>query len=330
MKPDGFAGTLLAWYRQARRKLPWRQTSDPYAILVSEFMLQQTRVSVVEPYFRRFLKRFPDAASLAAATDAELLAHWAGLGYYSRARNLRQAAEAIAASGFPRSSEALRRLPGVGEYTAAAVASIAFGEPVPAVDGNVLRVMARVTNDAGEIAVPATRKRLAAEAAVRLDASHAGDFNQALMELGATICLPRNPQCLLCPVLGHCEARACGTQDSLPVKASRSTAIRQEVSLVVVKRGTDLLLRQRDRDAGRLAGFWELPSPGDLPGNPALRPLGTFRHAITRYQYTVTVSSAVLRTTPAGWAWVSAGALPDLPITTMTRKALALAHSPLC
>src|SRR5436853_2803564 len=186
------AALLLAWYRKSHRDLPWRGTTDPYRIWVSEIMLQQTRAVAVIPYYERFLARFPTVATLAAAPEQDVLALWAGLGYYSRARNLRRAAQAIvAAGGFPRDYDAIRALPGIGDYTAAAVASIAFSLPHAVLDGNVMRVVARVENEGADIGTVRTRERFRAVAQEWLVPDDPGHFNQALMELGATVCLPR-------------------------------------------------------------------------------------------------------------------------------------------
>ena len=206
--------------------MPWRHTRDPWYILVSEVMLQQTRASAVIPYYTRFLAVYPTAAKLAAATERELLTHWAGLGYYSRARNLQKAAQAITKAGaFPHTYEAIRALPGVGDYTAAAVASIAFGLPHAVLDGNVMRVLTRVANDAADIGAPSTRKRLQATADSLMDRKQPDTFNQAIMELGATLCLPKKPQCLLCPVQAVCEGQKAGRAHELPVKLKKAETI---------------------------------------------------------------------------------------------------------
>src|SRR6516225_9136666 len=204
-REERIAEALLAWYRRGHRDLPWRRTRDPFRIWVSEIMLQQTRAQAVIPYFERFLARFPDVESLARADEEEVLTLWSGLGYYSRARNLRGAAIVMrAAGGFPRDYAAIRQLPGVGEYTASAIASIAFGLPHAVLDGNVLRVVARVENDFSDIASPATRERFRSLVQKWLDQRYPGEFNQALMELGAMVCLPRNPSCLVCPLAACC------------------------------------------------------------------------------------------------------------------------------
>jgi A/G-specific adenine glycosylase len=194
-----FRRELLEWYRRGQRDLPWRRTKDPYAIWISEIMLQQTRVAAVIPYYERFLTAYPNFGALAAAPEAELLGMWAGLGYYSRARNVQKAArQMVELGGFPRDYEAIRGLAGIGDYTAAAVASIAFDLPHAVLDGNVMRVLARVGNDGSDIGSIGTRKRLQAEAQRLLDGRHAGEFNQALMELGATVCVPKQPVCGNC------------------------------------------------------------------------------------------------------------------------------------
>jgi A/G-specific adenine glycosylase len=288
-------------------------------------MLQQTRVETVLPYYDLFLKRFPDAAALALAPEAEVLALWSGLGYYSRARNMQRAARQITEAGrFPGDHEAIRTLPGVGDYTAAALASIAFDLPFAAVDGNVLRVLARVCNDDGDIGSALVRRRFRQQAQEILDPRHPGDFNQAMMELGAILCLPRNPRCLACPVHTQCGAYAAGRTSELPVKLKRHQASRETVSVAVVFRGARVLMRQRPPDAGRMAGFWELPATGDLPGLGDVRHCGTFRHTIVNTVFEVEVRTGILKNAPKGTQWVDA-AHHAVPVTTISRKALELA-----
>src|SRR5512134_738690 len=213
---------LLAWYRRERRDLPWRRTRDPWAIWVSETMLQQTRVETVIPYYERFMQRFPNVAALADADTDELMSHWAGLGYYSRARNLKAAASQVVrehGGRVPGDVEALRALPGVGRYTAGALASIAFDRPAPIVDGNVARVLARLLDLDLDVRSPAGQRRLWAEAEALANGPSPGDLNQALMELGALVCTPRTPRCADCPVRRRCRGRAAGRAEALPVKA---------------------------------------------------------------------------------------------------------------
>lgn len=314
----------MAWYDGARRDLPWRRTRDPWHILVSEVMLQQTRVQAVIPYYQRFLARFPTPQALAEAPESEVLVLWSGLGYYSRARRLRQAARAIsAAPGFPRTYTGLRALPGLGDYTAAAVASIAFGQAHAAVDGNVLRVVARITNNASGIGAAGTRRAFQKIASGWLDASRPGDFNQAMMELGATVCLPRAPLCPSCPLGGVCRARTAGTQAQLPVKLGAAPPEAVELQVVVACKPGYLLLGQRGAAEPRLAGFWELPEPGHLPAATPLEPVARVRHAIVNQLFRVTVLRCGPVRAPRGYRWISAAEAARLPLTTLTRKALA-------
>ncbi len=314
---------LARWYRAEHRHLPWRETSDPYRIWISEIMLQQTRAQAAIPYYERFLARFPDVNALASAREAEILAAWSGLGYYSRARNLRRAAVRIGAAGvFPATYEEIRALPGIGDYTAAAVARIAFGEPHAAVDGNVLRVIARLHNDAADIGTSQTRARFTALATQLLDRRSPGLFNQAMMELGATVCLPRQPECVRCPVSRFCGAYASGTARELPVKLRKGEARAIELTLAVVERHGDVLMWQRGPDSKRMAGFWELPEARELPPLAGAEAAGVFRHSITRHNYRVSVLRGGLHRAPSGFQWVSTE--DGLPVSTMARKALAL------
>jgi A/G-specific adenine glycosylase len=276
------AAKLLDWYDAHHRDLPWRRTGDPYRIWVSEIMLQQTRAEVAIPYYHRFLDRFPSVAALAAASAEEVLGSWGGLGYYSRARNLHKAAR-LMDGVFPCGYQAIRDLPGVGDYTAAAIASIAFGLPYAVLDGNVMRVVARLTNDAAEIGASGTRTRFRGIAQEWLDRGRAGAFNQAMMELGATVCLPRAPRCGICPLAAVCEARRAGRQAQLPVKLPKTSPVKSAMEVAIVERRGRLLLWKRDADARRLGGFWELPTPEQLPELGALPAIGTFRHTITRH-----------------------------------------------
>jgi A/G-specific adenine glycosylase len=307
-----FRRSLLGWFDTSARDLPWRRDHDPYRVWISEVMLQQTRVAAVIPYYERFLARFPSIEFLAAAPEEDLLRAWAGLGYYSRARNLQKAA-LLAGGTFPRDYDSIRKLPGVGDYTAAAVASIAFDLPHAAVDGNVTRVIARLTNGLGDV-------RVHAEAL--LDRGRPGDFNQAMMELGATICLPRNPQCLLCPVAAMCEARAAGTQNEIPPK-KKNTVLRVQRTLLIIRRGDRMLFWQRPATDRKLAGFWELPESQQLPGAVLGGELGRFRHSITNFDNTFTLVEATIARKPRGMTWLA----PNKPVqlfSTSTRKALRL------
>ncbi len=223
MNIERFRQDLLTWFSSNARDLPWRRTRDPYRIWLSETMLQQTRAAAAIPYYERFLEQFPDVESLARASESEVLAAWSGLGYYHRARNLHNSAQRIVeTSHFPQTHDGILSLPGVGAYTAAAVGSIAFGLPHAVLDGNVLRVVARLMADPGDIGSGKTRRRFQETVDRWLDAKQPGAFNQAMMELGATICLPRNPQCLLCPVAAECEAKRRAAQSQYPIKTPKA------------------------------------------------------------------------------------------------------------
>ena len=257
---DCIRAALLAFFAAAHRDLPWRHDRDPYRVLVSEVMLQQTRAETVAPYFHQWLERFPDAEEVAKAREEEVLRLWQGLGYYSRARNLHSAVREIASrfeGRIPSDPQTLETLPGVGPYTAGAVASIAFGVPVPAVDGNVRRVLSRLMDDPAPS--PATLRGWAASL---VDPANPGDFNQALMELGSQICTPRKPNCAACPIGGLCRAKRAGTQEGRPAPRPRRPMSRVVEALAVLvcetERSRKVLLRKRPRN-GLLGGMWELP-----------------------------------------------------------------------
>ncbi|WP_371876565.1 A/G-specific adenine glycosylase [Pyxidicoccus fallax] len=263
-------GPLLGWYDRNKRDLPWRRTRDPYAIWLSEVMLQQTQVSTVIPYWERFLARFPTALALASAPLDDVLAGWKGLGYYSRARNLHRAAQEVVArfgGRLPSTAEELLTLPGFGRYTAGAVASIAFGEEAPLVDGNVARVLSRLFEVEG---LPGDKEREAtlwALATALVKGERPGDFNQALMEHGATTCRPESPLCLLCPVRGACVAFRKGRVDELPPAKVRATPKKLTLALAVWPHAGTLLFARR-ADSGLFGGLWELPAAevdADLP-----------------------------------------------------------------
>lgn len=254
---------LLAWYRKNARDLPWRKTQDPYRVWVSEIMLQQTRVAAVLGYYARFLEAFPSVEALAAAPEDHLLKLWEGLGYYSRARNLQKAAKLVTErGGFPDTYSGLLELPGIGDYTAAAIASASFARREAAVDGNVLRAVTRLADCHDDIASPKTKKNIRAQVQDIFPETDADIriFNQALMELGATVCVPNGPpKCLFCPVRDLCLGQARGTAESLPVKASKKARRVEEKTVFLLLRGGQIALQKRP-DTGLLAGLWEFPN----------------------------------------------------------------------
>jgi A/G-specific adenine glycosylase len=344
---------LLAWFADHRRDLPWRRTRDPYAIWVSEVMLQQTRAEVVADYWPRFLERFPDVRALARAPEDAVLAAWSGLGYYRRARALRRAARAIVerhAGELPRTRAEWLALPGVGPYTAGAVLSIAFDLSEPALDGNALRVLARLTATRARADAGAARRALE-ELAGRLARTRGrgaragpGALNQALMELGATLCTPRSPRCGDCPWTRECRARALGIASTIPRLAPRRAAVPVEIELLLAERGGRVLLWRRPAHAGaRLAGLWELPGrelapPGAL--HRGLMPeaiagarfavgatLADLAHTITHHRMAIRVRGARLigglaRTARGQYGWFPRRALARAALGGMARKAL--------
>src|ERR1700681_4029608 len=299
-------GKLTHWYERAKRDLPWRRKGDPYAIWISEVVLQQTRVAAVIPYYRRFLERFPDATALAQAPKPELLALWSGLGYYSRARNLQKAARQVMESGsFPNTYPSILELAGVGSYTAAAIASISFGLPHAVVDGNVRRVLARWTND-GHADAQQIADRL-------LDPRYPARWNQAVMELGATICLPREPLCGECPVAAHCAARSAGTASDLPLKRAKPAPEHLERTLLVIRRRGRILLTP----STRVKGFWDLPEHAEHPASVRIgATLGDFRHTITHRHYRFTVTEAIVGAALKGARWHTEKELARIPLST--------------
>ena len=312
-----FRTNLLTWFSEQKRDLPWRRTKDAYAIWVSEIMLQQTRVTAAIPYYERFLARFPNFAALAVAGEEDVLRHWAGLGYYYRARNLQKAAQRMGELGaFPKDYDTILSLPGVGDYTAAAVASIAFELPHAVVDGNVVRVISRLmASDPG-------RKQIIETAGRLLDRLHAGDFNQAMMELGATVCLPKNPHCLLCPVAKLCRARELGVQDQFPTPKVKGKNKQIERSLFWIERRGKVLAWQRPAHARLMPGFWELPEQEQLPAVSATEELGAFRHGITFHDYQIKLWRAMAPAEFGGCQWLDIGKLTQLPLSTIFKKAL--------
>ena len=343
------ARDLLHWYDRHRRILPWRappgETADPYHVWLSEIMLQQTTVAAVIPYYRRFLELFPTVQALAAAPEERVMQAWAGLGYYARARNLHACARAVAGlGGFPSGIQALRGLPGIGSYTAPAIAAIAFGVPAVPVDGNVERVVSRLF--AIETPLPAARRALASAAAALgrdPDAeARPSDFAQGLFDLGATLCTPKRPACALCPWRGACAAQRLGIAERLPVKAPKPVRPERHGVLFHLTDGDGAVLLQRRPPQGLLGGMTELPGTpwreqawaeaealALAPLEADWRPIGTVRHIFTHFALTLAVRDARCGTVPAqalvGRFLRPVPALGGEALPTLMRKALALA-----
>jgi A/G-specific adenine glycosylase len=327
---------LLEWYDCNRRDLPWRRTRDPYAIWVSEIMLQQTRVAVVIERYQAFMARFPSVFALARAAENEVLALWSGLGYYRRAGMLHKAAQVVVAERngiMPGTAAELRTLPGVGAYTSAAIASIAYSEYVAVVDGNVERVICRLagwdTQEGPENA--RLRPRIEGLAAKLVDANRPGDFNQAMMELGATVCLPRKPQCLVCPVREACETRGEHKTTPRPRMQSRESAHALCIRTRANAEEGEVLLVQRPGSTTVMPGLWELPALRDLALD-AEHVRMTVKHAIMNVNYIVRIRDVneeqldALAETGGEQRWVPVREAAGMPLTGLTRKVLTRAH----
>ncbi len=338
--PAKFQRALLDWYDGARRDLPWRAkpgaAPDPYRVWLSEIMLQQTTVKAVIPYFEAFLAKWPTAAALAAASRDEVLAAWAGLGYYSRARNLYACAQAVARDGFPRSEAGLRALPGVGAYTATAIAAIAFEESAAVVDGNVERVVARVF--ALDAPLPAAKPAIRKLAASLTPAARPGDYAQAMMDLGATVCSPRAPSCLVCPVRGFCIAAERGEAERFPVKAAKAEKpTRRGDAFVIVRdiKGEPHILLRRRSDKGLLGGMMEVPGaewttyePSGLLPNGKWKEARAVRHTFTHFHLEMRVFAAAYRAVKAeaeafGGEWAALANLSAFALPNVMKKAVA-------
>ena len=330
----GMKNELLLWYDQTKRDLPWRRTRDPYAVWLSEIMLQQTRAEPVRAYWLRFLARFPDVQSLAAASQEEVLKLWEGLGYYSRARNLHACAKTVCAQyggRFPRTAAELKALPGVGDYTSGAVASIAFGERVPAVDGNVERVVSRLCGLREDVGVPSVRRALRAQAAALVPPDRPGDWNQALMDLGARVCIPGAPRCARCPISAFCDAFSAGDASSLPRRAKKAPQkIERRAVGLVWHEGRVLLYRP---ESGLLRGMWLFPCPEGGPDDllaflasngvsaSIVSPAGSARHVFTHriWDMSFYTLSASTSACPSDWRWLAPAELETVAIPAAMR-----------
>ena len=342
-----FRDDLVAWYEQGKRDMPWRRTDDPYRIWLSEVMLQQTRVDQAQPYYERFTAAFPTVEALAAADLDTVLRLWEGLGYYSRARNLHKAARIVVDTfegRFPDTYDAIRTLPGVGTYTAAAVLSIAFGLPHAVLDGNVIRVLTRAFVIEDEVNQSGTRKQLQALADALLDPSRPGDFNQAMMELGATLCTPKTPRCPRCPLRSVCGAFAAGTPEAFPVKKKKAPVPHYDIAAGLIFDDKGRLLIQRRPEDKMLGGLWEFPGgkcePGETLEETCRRELreelgidveiedlfGKVAHAYTHFKITMYAFRCRIRTgTPASQEglplrWVPLANLTDYAFPRANRR----------
>jgi len=341
---------LIEWYEAGRRDFPWRRTNDPYRIWIAEVMLQQTQTETVVPYYIRFLERFPDVRSLRAADLSEVLKAWEGLGYYSRARNLHRAARIIVdehRGSLPADCRSLKQIPGIGDYTAAAIASIAFGEAVPVLDGNARRVFARWVALPEDPRSREGLKKLRAAAGDFLDRSRPGLWNQAVMELGATVCVPGKPRCSICPVSQDCRAFLTNSTDKIPLKAQKKRIPHHQVTAGVIRNGANLLIARR-YERGLLGGLWEFPGGKQEDGetlqeclNRELREeLGievevgqemcAVNHAYSHFRITLHVFSCrYLSGTPqalgcAEWKWVKPSELTRYAFSRADRSVIEL------
>ncbi|MDE2636094.1 MAG: A/G-specific adenine glycosylase [Chloroflexota bacterium] len=350
-----FAEKLLNWYRDHRADRPWRRDPKAYHTWLSEIMLQQTRVDTVIPYYRRFVQAFPTIESLAAAPLAEVLKLWEGLGYYSRARNLHRAAQIVMdeyGGALPADVETLLKLPGIGNYTAGAIASIAFGIAAPVLDGNVMRLFARLLDMSDDINQPATRNKLWRVAEYWLPAHAPGDYNQALMELGQQVCRPRNPLCARCPIQSHCRAWKAGAQNARPVRSQRSPTPHYDVTAGLIRDERESLLIARRPLDGLLGGLWEFPGGKVEAGEPLIDCLkrelreelaiavevgalfAVVDHAFTHFKITLhAFDCRYLGALPPhiepqtigvmDWAWVTEAQLPDYSFGKADRVVIA-------
>ncbi|MDZ4677768.1 MAG: A/G-specific adenine glycosylase [Oligoflexia bacterium] len=316
---------LSKWYRANKRDLPWRKSQDPYKIWISEIMLQQTTVRVVIPYFEKFIKSFPTVKALANATEEKVLSHWSGLGYYSRAKNLHKAAKKISAQKyFPRTYIELLELSGIGPYTAAAIASIAFNEEVPTIDGNVIRVITRLFDISHDVNSRSGKEAIAHNAAVLIKNQNPSEHNQAMMELGATICLPQNPMCILCPVNKNCQSFKAHTMNQRPVKQKVRKQEPWLWTLYVVKKGNQLALVKNSNGTPWLKNTWVLPGEAKEWNNKT-PPLCDFKHSITHHKIFVKIQHKKQKDLKnPNVVWASAGEMKNLGVSSIVQKVLNL------
>jgi A/G-specific adenine glycosylase len=342
--PNPIRRRLIRWYDEHRRHLPWRETRDPYAIWVSEIMLQQTQVETVIPYYRRFLEKFPTVETLAVAEPGEVIKSWENLGYYARVRNLHLAARRIAerfGGRIPDEMEEILRLPGVGRYTAGAILSIAYGRPVPAVDGNVRRVVSRLFAVLDSIDDPKVQQQIDEQVGLLVPKRDPGRFNQSLMELGALCCTPKSPACPACPLQGLCRARSLGIEGRLPLRREKKTIRHREVVAAVILDEAGRILVVQRPEKGLLGALWKFPGGFLMPREPAEEGLGrtvrdelaigigvgsllaTVSHAYTHFRITLRAYAGFIEEgRPAGpaWQWADAAQLEALPFSRADRR----------
>ncbi|MBI3661401.1 A/G-specific adenine glycosylase [Candidatus Acetothermia bacterium] len=349
IRPLAITQELLSWYKRFQRELPWRKTKDPYKIWISEIMLQQTQVETVKPYYGRFLKKFPTVKKLANAPLDEVLKVWEGLGYYARARHLHQAAQCILSEHqgkIPCNRAELLRLPGIGRYTVGAILSIAYGQDEPALDGNLQRVLCRLFNIDKDPKLGVTQKKLWQLARDLLPLGQAGLFNQALMDLGATICIPGEPRCLICPLMHLCEARRVGRQSLLPVKSIKRSLPHYDVAVGIVHKSGKILITRRP-EKGLLGGLWEFPG-GKRKIKESLKvcvkreikeevgieieveaPLVIVRHAYSHFRVTLHafhcrfVKGRARALGCSDWAWIDLSEIDQYAFPSANHKILA-------
>ncbi len=341
------ASKILDWYALNARPLPWRGRSSPYEVWVSEIMLQQTRVETVIPYYLRWMRRFPDICSLANAPEEEVLRYWEGLGYYARARNLWRAAQVVQSNfqgELPKEMRALRKLPGIGDYTAAAIASIAFGQDEATLDGNIRRVLARLIASRLPLRTKESDRELIQFARTHLPSGRAGDYNQALMDLGAMVCTPRQPRCDLCPLVADCRSAQLGIQNEIPMAKPKNKLPHYIVTAAIITQNDRFLITQRPRQ-GLLGGMWEFPG-GKCHDQESLeeclkreireelnleieveKPFGVYRHAYTHYRVTLHAFFCSIQngtqphpTQGQAFQWVEPSQLSQFPMGKIDRQ----------
>lgn len=351
VKASGLPYDLIQWFYENKRWMPWRETKNPYYIWISEIMLQQTRVETVIDYYKRFIEKYPTVEALAMASEEEVLKSWEGLGYYSRGRNLQKAAKIVVSEHggrLPKDHKALLKLPGIGDYTAGAIMSIAFNEPNPAVDGNVLRVFSRVYYIEKDIMEKSTVEEVRTMVKELMPENYCGDFSEALMELGALICIPQSPKCEACPVQSHCMAFREDKQHDLPIRISKVKSKTLQMAIVYGSKESHILVRKNPNE-GLLAGLWVLPTyqlsneaervkdaneliNASLPDITNLKYIGKATHQFTHQRWEISVFHGIYPQKQEvgeveGFIWLEKDRIKDLALPTLYRKIIKMIHS---